>query len=128
MKQAININNFVSDYLVTAAWVTNDTGENSDFTKEAREYAKQDCLKFIGAVIYEFGKDKANDLLTVAGNDLGYLAAHCFYLNRNGHGTGFWDRENEFGEDEAKVLSDISKEMGECDCYHVRGPKSKLTF
>lgn len=127
-NKTININQFVADYLTTAAWVTCESGENTDFTKEAKESAKQECLKFIGAVIWEFGKDKANELLTVAGNDLGYLAPYCFFLNRNGHGTGFWDRENEFGENEANLLSEISKAFGESNCYHIRGNKSKLTF
>ena len=76
----------------------------------------------------KFGEDKAIELLSVPGSDLGYLAAHCFFLNRNGHGSGFWDREVEFGEENAEILSKICKDMKGCDCYHVRGAKSKLTF
>lgn len=128
MKKAININNFVADYLTTAAWITADSGECTDFTREAKKTAKADCIKFIGLVTDKLGKDKAIELLTVPGSDLGYLAPHCFFLNRNGHGTGFWDRENEFGEDYYMVLDEISKQMGGCDCYHIRGKKSKLTF
>ena len=128
MKKKININNFVADYLTTAAWVTSEAGECTDFTREAKKTAKADCIKFIGLVTDKLGEDKAIELLTVQGNDLGYLAPHCFFLYRNGHGTGFWDRENEFGEYNAEILSQLSKEMGEIDCYHIRGNKSKLTF
>lgn len=123
----ININQFVADYLTTAEWVTCESNECRDFTKEAEITAKEDCIKFIGLCVAKFGEDKTNELLTTPANDLGYLAPHCFFLNRNGHGTGFWDRENEFGE-YAEPLSQLSKEMGESDCYHVRGKKSKLTL
>lgn len=127
MENKINLKNFVADYLTTAAWVTSEAGECTDFTREAKKTAENDCTAFIELVKKELGEDRAIELLTVNGNDLGYLAPHCFFLNRNGHGTGFWDRENEFGE-YADILSNLSKQMGGCDCYHLRGPKSKLTF
>lgn len=123
----IKLQNFVDSYLATAAWVETETGECTDFTKQAKQIAKNDCKEFIKRTIERMGEDKAIELLTIPGSDLTYLAPHCFYLDRNGHGTGFWDRENDFGED-ADTLSEISKSMGSIDCYHVRGPKSKLTF
>ena len=123
----INYKQFVNDYLATASWVTCDAGENTEFTNEAKEIAMRDCCQFIGAVLWEFGEKKATELLEVPGSDLGYLAAHCFFLNRNGHGSGFWDREKEFGDDSNK-LSDISESFGSIDCYHIKGKKSKLTF
>jgi hypothetical protein len=128
MKKVLNISDFVADYLTTAAWITSESGECTEFTREAKKVAKADCVKFIELVNNKFGEEKANELLTTQGRDLGYLSAHCFFLNRNGHGTGFWDREEEFGEDNAKILSQISNDMKGCDCYHIRGPKSKLTF
>lgn len=127
MKQ-INFNAFVNSYLATAAWVTCESGENTDFTREAKNTAKADCQLFIDACIKEFGEDTAIELLTIPGNDLTYLAPHCFFLNRNGHGSGFWDREKVFGEYYAAKLSEISKKMKVTDCIHVRGVKSKLTF
>lgn len=128
--ERINMKQFVDSYLATAAWVTCDSTitECTTFTKASKEIAKKDCEEFIELVIEKFGEKKGRELLTVAGNDLVYLAPHCFFLNRNGHGTGFWNRENEFGTEEALILSDIAKEMGGCDCMHERGPKSKLIF
>jgi hypothetical protein len=126
--KTIDFKAFVRSYLATAAWVTCESGECQDFTRDAKKIAERDCLLFILEVRAALGEEKANVLLTIPGNDLTYLAPHCFFLNRNGHGSGFWDRENEFGEENAILLSDISKNMGGADCYHVRGPKSKLTF
>lgn len=124
----INIGAFVKSYLSTASWVTCESGENTEFTKEAIQIAKEDCEKLIKKVIDRFGEEKGTELLTIPGNDLTYLAPHDFFLTRNGHGTGFWDREDIYGEDEAKILTDISGEMGEVDVFHVKGKKSKLTF
>lgn len=124
----INIKHFVTSYLATAAWETVESGECADFTKDAKKVAEKDCNWFIDAVASELGEDEAVRLLTIPGSDLTYLAPQCFFLNRNGHGTGFWDREIEFGETNAALLSQISKQAGRCDCYHIAGKKSKLTF
>ena len=41
---------------------------------------------------------------------------HAFALNRNGHGSGFWDKTEIFG-DNANKLSDISDKFGPADTY-----------
>lgn len=126
--EGLNFNGFVNSYLHTAIWVTIESGECSDFTKEAKKCAEIDCQKFIDLVVDKFGFEKATELLTINGTDLEYLTPHDFFLTRNGHGTGFWDKENIYGESEAHILTEISKEMKESDCYHIAGKKSKLTF
>lgn len=127
MKQ-LNFEQFVNSYLATAAWVTAESEECTDFTKDARKMAKNDCQDFINRVLAKFGETKGTELLTIAGNDLTYLAPHDFFLTRNHHGAGFWDKENIYGEEEATKLTEISRSIGEVDCIHVRGQKSKLTF
>ncbi len=119
---------FVDDYLATAAWVTCDAGECTDFTRNAKKVATADCEKFIERVKGIFGEQEGLKLLCTAGNDLGYLAAHDLWLTRNGHGAGFWDKEDQYGERQAATLTTIAKTMGSCDVYHVRGKKSKLDF
>jgi hypothetical protein len=127
MKQ-LNLNQFVNSYLATAAWVTCESDENQDFTREAKKRAEADCNLFIKLVQTEFGEAKANELLTIPGSDLDYLTPHNLFLTRNRHGAGFWDSENIYGEIEAKKLTEISHKMKEVNCYHLRGKKSKLTF
>lgn len=124
----IDFSKFVNSYLHTAAWATCDSAnENHEFTKDAIERAKIDCAKFIGIVQFKWGKDTAEEILTIPARDFDYIAPHCFFLDRCGHGTGFWDRETDFGSF-ADDLSEISKFFGNVDCMHVRGPKSKLTL
>lgn len=42
-------------------------------------------------------------------------AGHDFWLTRNGHGTGFWDRPEIYGEENARILSIMSHCFGNCD-------------
>jgi hypothetical protein len=76
----------------------------------------------------KFGIDKATELITIEATDLEYRMPHDFFLTRNYHGAGFWDAENIYGEDEAKILTELSHEMKECECVHTNGKKSKLIF
>lgn len=126
--KTINIEQFVNDYLETASWVECDSDECTDFTKEAIETAKSDCESFIFQVIASFGEEKGKEILTTEGNDFGYLVAHDLYLTRNGHGTGFWDRDEIYGGMNSAILTRLSESLGSSNAYHVRGKKSKLTF
>ncbi|NDF15812.1 hypothetical protein EB061_10905, partial [bacterium] len=68
----------------------------------------------------QFCVDNASDLATVADLCDDSRAGHKFWLNRNGHGTGFWDEY--FGPDESlraafRRLSDASKVWGSSDLY-----------
>lgn len=113
---------FLRQYLVTMFWSETDNTDDSggepldanydegDLTETARARAQKDCNAFI---------DKASDMIDQMGGCDGSnyeLAGHCFWLNRNGHGTGFWDRE-EVPEDLREKLSDLAHTFGECDAY-----------
>ena len=126
--KAINLNDFVNSYLATASWVTCEGDECTDFTREAKKQAENDCQEFINKVLAKFGEKKGIELLTIPGNDLTYLAPHDFFLTRNNHGAGFWDKEDIYGEGEALDLTEISQQMKETNCCHIRGKKSKLIF
>jgi hypothetical protein len=117
---------FVESYLATAAWSTCESDECQDFTEDGKKVAMLQCAKFLDKC-HQNGI-KRSTVLSFAGEDLAMLAAHDFFLTRNGHGAGFWDKENIYGEDLAAKLTDIAKEMGESTPFHVRGKKSKLTF
>ena len=44
-------------------------------------------------------------------------AGHDFWLTRNGHGSGFWDKPEIYGEKNSQVLTEISKEFGQVWTY-----------
>jgi len=114
--------NMVDAYLVTALWsstVSNPEDETddtpldknhdiSDVAPESREKAQKDCDAFLA---------KAKTIIT--GMDPNFVIdesnmGFCFWLNRNGHGSGFWD-DPLYPKEMGKALSDLSEEFGGCD-------------
>lgn len=73
-----------------------------DFTDSAQAEIIKDCTRFL-AVANEY---KLLDELDHT------QAGHDFWLTRNGCGTGFWDRENIYGEHGAALLTIMSKCFG----------------
>lgn len=88
------INNFINGYISCMKWST--PGETPDgeelidltgFTvsEEALQTITEDCEKFVNSY-----KDLLSQVYT---NPTEYQnAGHDFWLTRNGHGAGFWDR------------------------------------
>lgn len=76
-----------------------------DFSEDAREKARADCEEFLararirGFDILSWPYDKAEQ------------AAFDFYFSRQGHGTGFFDRPDLYGEDR-QALQEIAEGMG----------------
>ena len=118
------MDDFTTAYLGCALWSTSDcaaegncngnlddTYNVDDFTPEALAQAEADCAAFCAAnaadlaIVAEDGEDDAK-------------AGHDFWLTRNGHGAGFWDRY--YGKDAAlraayMRLSDAAKVYGGVD-------------
>lgn len=72
------------------------------------DYMRQamiECLAFYNRI--------ACYLNVIDGADLEAQAGHDFWLTRNGHGTGFWDREDIYGETYAEMFTKIAKSFGE---------------
>lgn len=83
-----------------------------DIAPETLKQMQEDCEAF--------QRDNAKDLETVTEWCDDSRAGHNFWLNRNGHGAGFWDEY--FGENEElraafNRLSDASKAFGTYDLY-----------
>jgi hypothetical protein len=116
------IENFVQSYLATAQWVTVD-GTTRGFTKAAKKIAESDCLKFIELVKLNFYENEVEKILTYQGSDVSCLAGHDFFLTRNGHGAGFWDKDiyDELAPNGCNRLTQIAKMCGSADVYQNRG-------
>lgn len=128
---------FTRHYLVAALWSsTDDKGTPldskyslEDFTPEALERATADCDAF---------QSRAEDLLSLAyesddylarenhpdndGGGVYALAGHDFWLSRNGHGVGFFDRGQEpFWrglQNTAKAFHETNIEVGDDGRLH----------
>lgn len=95
-------------YLETALWSSTDEDgaplddqfDVSDFAPEAIRQAEKDCLDFLST----------NDVGDLDEGDVG----HNFWLTRNHHGAGFWDRGlGALGD----RLTKAAHAYGECDIY-----------
>jgi hypothetical protein len=99
----MNLEQFLTAYIVAALWSTHDESTESggeplennynltDLAPETLASMRADCAAFL--------RDNADDLALYAEQQPGNeqytaadLAGHDFWLTRNGHGTGFWDR------------------------------------
>lgn len=107
---------FQNAYLVAALWSTNDGSNESggepidanysidDIASECITQAISDCDAF---------QYKNAVLLAQAGDD--EQNGHDFWLTRNRHGTGFWDRG--YSKEVGDALTDTAHAMGEIDLY-----------
>jgi hypothetical protein len=121
----ITLDKFTRAYLGCALWASNDESDESggepldknygveDFAPEALDRAIADCKAFQEA--------NADDIYNAAYYGAGSgewsndeRAGHDFWLTRNGHGTGFWDRGlGEIGE----RLDKAARAFRTCDAY-----------
>lgn len=105
----------VAGYLECAAWSTSDDGDDNfegyEYSNDAIKDAEKDCLAFYL---------EAGDLFEGLDPD---QVGHDFWLTREGHGAGFWDRGlGEVGD----RLTDIAKSFGSGDLY--KGDDDLLYF
>ena len=94
---------FIMGYMKCGVWAEELESANCQLSDETRNRMWDDCLKFL---------EKAQDLIP---NNQWEQAGHDFWLTRNGHGTGFWDRPEIYGEENAKKLTEISESFGNFD-------------
>ena len=89
-------------------------GKEIDYTTmsdECRERLSEDMSGFLDQIAHTDGGPEA--LREYLDNREEDDFAYDFYLTRNGHGTGFWDRG--LSEEASTILTDASKNWGESD-------------
>lgn len=93
---------FIDAYIGCLLWAgTDDNGEPLDthyniynLSAESRSRIVRDCHYFM--LVASTSDIDLSGLEAQAGHD--------FWLTRNGHGTGFWDRPEIYGEENARIL------------------------
>ena len=135
---AITLNDlteFEKGYIIAALWTMDDDAPSGEYSTSGRleelfPLIAQDALKQIIVDCNKFTNDREIQiLLAQAGNDS--QNGHDFFLTRNGHGCGFWDRGYD-KEAEGSTLSvgDLLTEkchaFGEADLYE--GDDGKLYY
>lgn len=109
---------FIAGFITCALWAsTDDSGEPldrnhtaEDFTAEALHQIITECQAFndFAAPLPLYGGTPQTAVLAAE------RAGHDYFLTRNGHGAGFWDRD-ELSETDQQRLTNLSKAAGELD-------------
>lgn len=88
-----DIDQVVKSYIVTALWSSIDNADDTggepldenygpeDLSDSAQQQIQKDCVDFVDYAAADLREAKLDD----------DAIGHNFWLNRNGHGAGFWD-------------------------------------
>lgn len=113
-----SLDTFTLAYIECALWSSTDNADESGGEPLDRNYEiadiALDTLASMAADCSAFQDSNASDLATWGDEQAG----HDFWLTRNGHGAGFWDRgRGAIGE----RLSVAARAYGSVDLYVARG-------
>ncbi len=132
MARRIHWSPELRQYLETALWAETDNTDDSggdpldknygveDFTEEAVDEADEELQVFLQRVDEAVQVEEDHEEETQTFEDRDFEAgdlAHDFWLTRNGHGTGFWDKPEMYGARLARTFSGIAKSFGEKHVY-----------
>lgn len=130
-----DIEDFITGYITCALWSTVDEdvykdGEGPDDALDqrfSRDDLHSDTKEAIDKDCREFIKDNRLALIeacTEGDDDYGWeRAGHDYWLTRNGHGAGYWDRDELKRNDLGDRLSDACRHK---ECYIYVGDDGKL--
>jgi hypothetical protein len=116
---------FFDGYITCALWSSTDESDESggepmdanygpdDIDDASLQALQSEASDFFSQYYLELD-EYAHEYQPAGGYDPWECAGHDFWLTRNGHGAGFWDRGlGELGE----RLTRASKAYGSCDLY-----------
>lgn len=91
---------FVVGYITCALWSSNDDDENplddnydaGDLSADAEATMRADCAAFMAQNRADLDAYAELREYSPSDGDVWEHAGHDFWLTRNGHGAGFWDR------------------------------------
>ena len=127
VDHGINVDEVLKHYIIAALWSTNDDSDDSGGEPLDKNYSEDDIapesLAKMREDVEKFVAKGHVELRTWNGGrtTIEEQAGHDFWLNRCGHGCGFW--EDEWAEP-GKRLDKLAKSFGEV--YLVVGDDGKI--
>ncbi len=114
-----SLDDFTRAYIECALWSSTDMNADGDMGDSLEtEYSVDDiALPTLREIIRECREFQKYHSATYAADWTDEQAGYDFWLTRNGHGAGFWDRGHAAGDE----LSAASKPYGSVDLYVSRG-------
>lgn len=99
----------LNGYFDAAKWTEDLTVEKVQ--KESWNKSYNDCFKFVRSILESEEYKKASFTMDWTNQELVDSMGHDLWLTRNGHGSGFWDRPELWG-DCADLFSDLARKLG----------------
>lgn len=118
-----NLEQMVQAYL--AAVYFTETGDrdqpdsNAELTEGFKAQAHTDCARFLRTIGPVPGHGPAEGYDDLDMHKLG----HDLWLTRNGHGSGFWDCPQIYGNKNSELFTRLSRAMGEVVAEFVEESK-----
>lgn len=100
----------MSGYFEAAQWTEELESESVD--KDSWNAVYNDCYSFVQKILTSEEYKKSTFIVKWDNQELMNRMGHDLWLTRNGHGAGFWDRP-EFWGDCSDLFSDFARSMGE---------------
>lgn len=114
------LDTFTRAYIKAALWSSTDESTPSGGEPLDKNYGPEDIeSKTLAKMIVDCAKFQRQNADDIDGD--ASAAGHDFWLTRNGHGSGFFDRTEEFGDDAADRLQEAAQAFGQFDLYVHRG-------
>lgn len=112
----------IDSYLVTAAWADSPeecNGKTYLFSPESILKAENDCKAFVEKIRIEFTPIEFQKLFDLSDENVWSLVGHDFWLTRNHHGSGYWDKKvyNYIVSDGSDRLTKLAQEFNEVSIY-----------
>lgn len=111
---------FTTAYIECALWSsTDDNGEPMDGLYTVDDIDPDTLARMVEDCADFQAEDQVREILgseECEADD--EQAGHDFWMTRNGHGAGFWDRGGLYGSEKAgRILTDCAKAWGSFDLY-----------
>jgi hypothetical protein len=129
LVKGFNVEEVLRGYIVAALWSTNDESTPSggvpfdenysaeDLTDAARDQFRKNVVKFLElASETDLAHYRENKTIDPSQGTVGDYLGHDIWLDSQGHGVGFWDRD-ELAQDVRDRLSEVADELGEQHIY-----------
>lgn len=98
---------FIENYITAMLWTEElEEWDMSDIELSSFNHIVNECTQFFKKASFLLNLDDVEEIK---------IAGHDFWLTRNGHGSGFWDRDESTYNGNGDKLTKIAKKFGSSD-------------
>ena len=116
----MNIDQFTKAYIEAALWSSTDGNDDPLDDNYSTDNLSPELLSQIIVDCQSFQTNHSGawaNAQTRREWSADQQAGHDFWLTRNGHGAGFWDKPEIYGQENADKLTEICKRLPEINLY-----------